>query len=66
MDGARHAVARSHALVLFSGTAVDPVLVEHRRASPYERGIWGSREAGPLVARDDDWHNPSLADVAAD
>jgi hypothetical protein len=66
MDGARRGAARSDALVLFGVTAVDPVLVKHRRASPYERGSGRPLEAGPLVARDHGRENLGLADVARD
>ena len=45
-------------------SVVDPVLVKHRRATPYQRGSWGPAEADALIARDGGWHNPRLADVA--
>ncbi len=39
---------------------VDPVLKNHARAIPYERGSWGPKEADALIAKDGGWHNPSL------
>lgn len=37
---------------------VDPVLVTHPRAVPYECGSWGPKEADALIAADGSWHNP--------
>ena len=39
---------------------VDPVLKNHPRSSSYKRGSWGPKEADELIAKDGDWHNPSL------
>lgn len=39
---------------------VDPVLKEHPRSLPYERGSWGPKEANALIAKDGSWHNPLL------
>ena len=39
---------------------VDPVLTEHDRVHPYERGSWGPKEADALIAPDGKWHNPVL------
>ncbi|MGA2254008.1 MAG: glucose-6-phosphate dehydrogenase [Thermoguttaceae bacterium] len=37
---------------------VDPVLVTHHQACPYEPGTWGPKEADALTAADGNWHNP--------
>jgi glucose-6-phosphate 1-dehydrogenase len=37
---------------------VDPVLKNHHRARPYERGTWGPKEADAIIAPDGGWHNP--------
>lgn len=39
---------------------VDPVLKNHPRAFPYQRGSWGPKEADALIAKYGGWHNPSL------
>jgi glucose-6-phosphate 1-dehydrogenase len=39
---------------------VDPVLKEHPRSLPYERGSWGPKEANAFIAKDGSWHNPLL------
>ncbi|MBI3345006.1 MAG: glucose-6-phosphate dehydrogenase [Gammaproteobacteria bacterium] len=44
---------------------VDPVLVTHPRALPYERGSWGPKEADGLMAADGSWHNPQPEPTAA-
>ncbi len=46
--------------------AVDPVLETHRPVAAYERGCWGPSQADELIAGDGGWHNPRLADAAAD
>lgn len=38
--------------------AVDPVLVQHHRALPYEPGSWGPAATDSLVAPPGGWHNP--------
>ena len=38
---------------------VDPVLMTHHRARPYERGSWGPKEADKMIAAHGGWHNPS-------
>jgi len=38
---------------------VDPVLRNHPRARPYQRGTWGPKEADALIASGGRWHNPS-------
>ncbi len=38
---------------------VDPVLKNHPKAYPYQRGSWGPKEADALIAKDGGWHNPS-------
>jgi glucose-6-phosphate 1-dehydrogenase len=38
---------------------VDPVLMTHHRARPYERGSWGPKEADKIIATHGRWHNPS-------
>ena len=40
---------------------VDPVLVNHDQAHPYQPGTWGPKQADPLVAPERRWHNPMLA-----
>ncbi len=40
---------------------VDPVLVKHRRTTPYKRGSWGPKEADALISTDGRWHNPVRA-----
>ena len=37
---------------------VDPVLENHPKAFPYQRGSWGPKEADVLIAKNGDWHNP--------
>ncbi|HTH79363.1 MAG TPA: glucose-6-phosphate dehydrogenase [Ramlibacter sp.] len=37
---------------------VEPVLVRHHRALPYEPGTWGPDAADSLVAPPGGWHNP--------
>ena len=37
---------------------VDPVLENHNRAIPYQRGSWGPKEADTLIVPDGYWHNP--------
>ncbi len=37
---------------------VDPVLTNHHRCLPYDRGSWGPKEADALIAPDGRWHNP--------
>lgn len=38
---------------------VDPILVEHPKAQPYEAGTWGPAQADALIAADGSWHNPT-------
>ena len=38
---------------------VDPVLKNHPKAYPYQRGSWGPKEADALIAKDGGWHNPA-------
>ncbi len=38
---------------------VDPVLENHPKAVPYQRGSWGPKEADELIAKDGGWHNPA-------
>jgi len=40
-------------------TVVDPVLENHPKAYPYQRGSWGPKEADALIAKDGGWHNPT-------
>lgn len=47
-------------------TVVDPVLRKHHRTTPYKRGSWGPKQADELIATDDGWHNPRLADAPSD
>jgi glucose-6-phosphate 1-dehydrogenase len=42
---------------------VDPILVEHHRAQPYEPGTWGPAQADALIAADGSWHNPTSDDA---
>jgi len=37
---------------------VDPVLKNHPKALPYQRGSWGPKEADLLIAKNGGWHNP--------
>ena len=37
---------------------VDPVLKNHPKAFPYQRGSWGPKEADVLIAKNGGWHNP--------
>ena len=39
-------------------TVVEPVLKNHRRARPYQRGSWGPKAADTLIVSDGSWHNP--------
>ena len=39
---------------------VDPVLKKRPRSLPYRRGSWGPKEANALIAKDGNWHNPSV------
>jgi len=39
-------------------TVVDPVLTKHHRATPYQPGGWGPKQADALIAADGGWHNP--------
>jgi glucose-6-phosphate 1-dehydrogenase len=41
---------------------VDPVLADHPRVIPYQRGGWGPKEADALIASHGGWHNPSSAE----
>ena len=36
---------------------VDPVLVEHEKALPYQPGSWGPHEADKLIANDGNWNH---------
>jgi glucose-6-phosphate 1-dehydrogenase len=45
---------------------VDPVLSNHDRVHPYQRHSWGPKEADALIAADDSWYNPKLADATPD
>jgi len=51
--------------VMAAWAVVEPVLVEHGNALPYEPGSWGPAEAASLIAGDGGWHDPS-ADPSAD
>ncbi len=42
---------------------VDPVLKKHHRTRPYQRGSWGPKEAGKLIAADGRWYNPQPSAV---
>ena len=42
---------------------VDPVLKNHPKAYPYQRGSWGPKEADALITKDGGWHNPSPEQV---
>src|SRR5579862_1099883 len=46
-------------------SVVDPVLVDHPRSIPYERGSWGPPEADALIRGDGRWRNPGAADADA-
>ena len=39
---------------------VDPVLVDHHAALPYEPGSWGPKAADALIAADGGWHDPKF------
>ncbi len=38
---------------------VDPVLLDHHAALPYEPGSWGPQAADALIEGDGGWHNPT-------
>ena len=42
---------------------VDPILVAHPKAQPYEPGTWGPAQADALIAPDGNWHNPTRDDA---
>ena len=42
---------------------VDPILVVHPKAQPYEPGTWGPAQADALIAADGNWHNPTGDDA---
>ena len=44
---------------------VDPVLVDHHPALPYEPGTWGPQAADALIEADGGWHNPAPEPAAA-
>lgn len=48
--------------VLAAWSVVEPVLVEHGPALPYEPGSWGPAEAAALIAEDGGWYEP-VADL---
>lgn len=48
--------------VMAAWKVVEPVLVEHAAALPYEAGSWGPLEADTLIAGDGGWREP-LADA---
>ena len=48
--------------VMAAWAVVEPVLLEHAAALPYERGSWGPSAADALIAGDGGWHDPA-ADV---
>ncbi len=37
---------------------VEPVLTNHHRVSPYDKGTWGPKEADDLIQSDGCWYNP--------
>ncbi len=39
---------------------VEPVLSEHNKSYPYERGSWGPKEADELISENGSWNNPKL------
>ncbi|MGP0049823.1 MAG: glucose-6-phosphate dehydrogenase [Solirubrobacteraceae bacterium] len=46
-------------------SVVDPVLVTHHRARPYQPGTWGPQQADELIAPDGRWHNFAPTDPAS-
>jgi glucose-6-phosphate 1-dehydrogenase len=59
MSGDRSLFTRQDA-VEAAWAIVDPVIQNHPRALPYQRGSWGPKEADALIAKAGSWHNPSL------
>jgi glucose-6-phosphate 1-dehydrogenase len=37
---------------------VNPVLENHHKVRPYQRGSWGPKAADAFIAADGGWHNP--------
>src|SRR5690606_20093564 len=52
------AVFTSEKAIEAAWTVLEPVLNDHHRAWPYERGSWGPEQADALVADYGGWHNP--------
>ena len=46
--------------VMAAWAVVEPVLVVHGPALPYQAGSWGPTEADALVASHGGWHNPTV------
>jgi glucose-6-phosphate 1-dehydrogenase len=41
-------------------TVVDPILENHPKAIPYERGGWGPKQADALITAGGGWDNSKL------